>query len=71
MKKSKLYVGLSLPMMLMLLVLSLIACVQKPVIIQESSLVVRILKGEPAPADGYLLSERALADLMECCEFKM
>ena len=70
MRKCKQYAGLFLLTILILSVLSLTGCASKPLVIQESSLVVKILKGDAAPHDGYLLSERALADLLECCEIK-
>lgn len=70
MLKCKLSAGLFLLTTLMLSAPLLTGCASKPLVIQESSLVVRIHKGEPAPTDGYLLSERALSDLMECCELR-
>ena len=70
MRKCKQYAVLFLLMTLTLSVLSLTGCASKPLVIQESSLVVKIQKGDAAPHDGYLLSERALSDLLECCELK-
>lgn len=60
------YAGLLLIMMLILSALSWTSCAPK--VIKELSLVTKVAQGAPAPHSGWLLSDGAMTDLLECCE---
>lgn len=49
---------------------ALTACAPNTVYVAGDSQTVRITAGQPAPRDGWLLSDSALEDLLQCCEGK-
>lgn len=54
--------------MLMLSALSLTACAKpSPVVVLSESRTIQLEPGQAAPFGGWLLSDGALVDLMECC----
>lgn len=48
--------------------LVLTACAPRTVYVRGESQPLPIRQGQSAPADGWLLSDAALADLLACCE---
>lgn len=67
MRPPKTFVRLSLLAILTLFLLTSIGCVKRPVIVLNESKTVKIETGQPAPWTGWLLSDGALAELLECC----
>ena len=43
-------------------------CAARVEYVRGTSETVRLRAGEPAPRDGWLVSDAALVDLLECCE---
>lgn len=58
----------SLAGMLMLCLAASTGCAQRNVYVKGDSQPVPLKTGQVAPAAGWLLSDAALADLLECCE---
>lgn len=54
--------------MLMLSLLALTACSQKSVIVLDKAKTVKIEQGEAAPWAGWLLTDGAVVELLECCD---
>lgn len=46
----------------------LIGCAPRNVYVRGDSQAVPLAAGQPAPHAGWLLSDAAVADLVECCE---
>jgi len=53
--------------MLALLLLALTSCAQPSVVVMSESQTVQIEAGQQAPIDGWLLTDQALIELVECC----
>ena len=69
MKKCRQYGGLFMLMTGMIYLLSSTGCVSKPaIVILESSRAVKVSQGQAASFDGWLLSDKAMTDLLTCCE---
>jgi len=66
-KRIRKYAPLLLPAMLMLCLAGLTSCAPKTVYVRGDSETVQIKAGEPAPHDGWLLTNPAMIDLLECC----
>lgn len=65
------YVQRLIMVMLMLSLLALTACSPKPVIVLDKAKTVKIEQGEAAPWDGWLLTNGAMVELLECCDRKV
>lgn len=52
----------------MLCLSGLISCGPDVVYVRGDSQTVKLKQGEPAPRTGWLLSDAAMVDLLECCE---
>lgn len=60
--------GRRLPtVMLTLCLLASTSCAKNTAYLQGGSQAVPVSAGQVAPHDGWLLSDAALADLLECC----
>ena len=67
MLKNKHLEKLLLMAMLMLSIHGLTGCVKQPVVVMAESQTVQIKAGEVSPIDGWLLTDQALIELVECC----
>lgn len=54
--------------MLMLLLSGLTGCSRKPVIVLDEAKTIHLNQGQPAPWDGWLLTDSAMATLLETVE---
>lgn len=57
--------------MLTLSLLALTACSQSPVIVMNEAKTMKINEGEAAPWSGWLLTDGAMVELLECCEGRL
>jgi len=67
MPTSRICGGLWLLVILLLSAAVLTSCVKKPVVVLGDSRTVKLQAGQPAPVDGWLLTDSAMAELLECC----
>lgn len=59
--------GVLLMALLTLLMLALTSCAKPTVVVMAESQTVQIEAGQVAPVDGWLLTDQALIELIECC----
>jgi hypothetical protein len=56
-----------LMVMLTLLLLALTSCAKPSPVVMAESQTVQIKTGQQSPVDGWLLTDQALIELIECC----